>query len=322
VLKKINFIPHLWQPVKQFFTPPTAYSWQTFAGLTLFSFTVAAICWGLEIVWVREFCSSWAQLFLIVTLQWWGITNNVKLIPWLTGALVCFLFFGNFTGELPKISWVIWPLVSAAIAVIPDFLNRELKFQLPKPEQRPAIIAFISTQALLSCWIQFYFVVQTWVADYPALLADDLGRSAITIDLQSRSPQAVGLLNEIALKLAQTLEPKSWSEVQQWLQLQDRLARFTPVIRTATEDSLTPVERQFWEVEYQVMNQAAGYELTFTAFWQGPQSSAGAPLYEKTCWVQQDFTEEDEFEAPIVSVACERAKPVLSRSRWRDRLGN
>lgn len=311
MLKQIqDILQSFWQFFKPAFAAPTAYSWQGLARLTLFSFIVAVISWALDIYWVQEFTSMMCQIFLIFTVQWWGIHYNFKLIPWVTGALVSVLFFGNLTGEIPQAALITWPLFSGIIAVLPDFTDRDLEMHSPKPQKRPSIVTLLSTQVLISCWLQLLFVVQAWTEDYPALLSDDLDGNIVAIELETRSPQGVEFLNAIETELQATLVPLSWPEVQKWLQPQNRLENLTEVVVTAADEKLTPVERALWNVEYQLLNQTSGYRLQFTASWDGPQSIGGAPVHQKVCQIQKGFNPEDDFQNTVVEVECDRAQKV------------
>jgi len=311
VLKQIqDIIQSFWQFAKPAFDAPTAYSWQGLARLTLFSFIVAVICWVLGIDWVRDFSSTLGQVFLIFTVQWWGVHYNFKLIPWVTGALVSVLFFGNLTGTIPQAALITWPLFSGVIAVLPDFTDRNLELHSPKPEKRPSIVTLLSTQALISCWLQLLFVIQAWTEDYPALLSDDLDGNVVAIELETRSPQGVEFLNAIAVELETTLVPLSWSEVQKWMQPANREENLTGVVVSAADEQLTPLERALWDVEYQLLNQASGYRLQFTASWNGPQSSVGAPVHRKICQIREAFQAEDDFQTAVVDVECDRAQKL------------
>jgi hypothetical protein len=311
VLKQIqDILQSFWQFVKPAFDAPTAYSWQGLARLTLFSFIVAVICWALDIYWVQEFASMMCQIFLIFTVQWWGIHYNFKLIHWVTGALVSVLFFGNITGEITQAALITWPLFSGIIAVLPDFTDRDLEMHPPKPQKRPSIVTLLSTQALISCWLQLLFVIQTWTEDYPALLSDDLDGNVVAIELETRSPQGVEFLNAIEAQLKATLVPLSWPEVQKWLQPPNRFDNLREVVVTAAREHLTPLERALWNVEYQLLNQASGYRLQFTASWDGPQSSAGAPSHRKICQIRRVFGAEDDFQTAVVVVDCDRAQKL------------
>lgn len=314
MLKQIQgLFTDFWKFAKPAFNPPTAYSWQGLARLTLFSFIVALICWALEIHWVKEFSSMMTQIFLIFTVQWCGIHYNFKLIPWVTGALVSILFFGNITGgEIPQAALIAWPLFSGFIAVLPDFTDRDLEMHPPKPEKRPGVVTVLSIQALISCWLQLLFVVQAWTEDYPALLNDN--ENIIAIELESRSPQGVKFLNAIEAQLKDTFIPLSWSEVQKRLQPQNRFDNLAEVIVTAGRKRLTPLERALWGVEYQLLSQASGYRLQFTASWNGPQSRAGAPIYRKICQIQPGFVADDNFQTAVIQINCDRAQLISDDS--------
>ncbi|MEC4802956.1 MAG: DUF5357 family protein [Jaaginema sp. PMC 1079.18] len=306
-----NVLQSSWQLLKPAFDAPTAYSWQGLARLTVFSFGVAVLCWVLGIVWVRELSSALTQVFLIFTVQWWGVYYNFKLIPWVTGALVSVLFFGNFTGEIQKIALIAWPIFSGLIAVLPDFVDRDLIIVSPPPEKRPGIVTLVSAQALLSCWLQLGFVVQDWVRDYPVLLNDDFSRSAVLLEIEPISPQGIEFLKAIEAELTAVLTPLSWQEVQQWLQPPQRQENMTQVIQKASRNYLTSVERALWQVDYTFLNQAAGYSMQFVASWNGPQSRSGIPAYQKNCTIAKGFIAENGFQTVVVAVVCDRAKRVM-----------
>ncbi|MBD2460023.1 DUF5357 family protein [Oscillatoria sp. FACHB-1407] len=284
----IDFITKYLKEVKPF-------SGQTFILLSLFSWLMSLL---VDSEFVRDFLSWFGWLFLTIGIDWVlaGVKQNILGIdvypgPWIAGALACsFLFYGWSDVSLAAISW---PIVSALIATIPKFLKKGLEVVNPTIDgkkfavDRQEIVLLLFFSAILSCWIQFFFLLQNWLQEYPSLMADEFTRSAFVVKVASSTQNSRGVmfLNLAETALRERLEPAPWGEVERWLfetdieipRLEEEVRRRIP---RAEEDRL-------WNLEGEVSAGNPGYALTLRAFWLGPSSRPDGYYAQKVCSITE-----------------------------------
>lgn len=284
----IDFILKYFKDIKPF-------SGQTLILLSLFSWVMSLLVDN-EIV--RDFLAWLGWLFLTVGVGWVlaKVKQNILGIdvypgPWITGALACsFLFYGWSDVSLAAISW---PILSTLIAIIPKFLKHGLDVINPTLDgkkfavDRQEIILLLLFSTILSGWIQFFFVLQDWLQQYPSLVADEFTRSAFVIKLDSSSQNSRGVtfLNLAETALRDELETVPWSEVERWLFEADlEIPRLDVEIR----QRIPKVEEdRLWALRGEVSAGNPDYALTLRAVWRGPSSRPGGYYSQKVCSIVQ-----------------------------------
>lgn len=278
--------------------PPSAFSWETLILLSLFSYYMSVLATD----YVRELLVNFAWIFLILGV-FWG-TNSAKslrfghkdkdkaipLSPWITGALVSIYLFGR-NGEIDSDVYISWPIISATIAALPAFFGNEFQLKVPSPHERQRLVLLFGTQFLLSCWIQFYFLLQGWASQYPSMLADDFSRSAFVVKRASDTPptpRGAAILNAMETQLIQQLNSKPWSEVERSLLPQQRKELITTLAQQAKQQIAVVDEDSLWAVTSGISAREAGYNLELRSIWQGPRSER-QPSYSitKSCQISQ-----------------------------------
>lgn len=248
---------------------------------------------------LRDLLSWLGWLFLSIGVGW--VLSNVKQKilgidiypgPWITGVLVCsFLFYG--WGDI-SLSAISWPLISAVIAIVPKLLKKGLDVLNPTIDgkkyagDRQEIILIFLFSTILSCWLQFFFLLQDWLQQYPSLIADTFTRSAFVVKIDSsvgQNSRGVTILNLAETGLREQLEPAAWSEVERWLfeadnEIEQLEASVKSRIPRTEEDSL-------WDLRGQVRSGNPDYLLDMTAFWLGPSSRPGGYRVQKVCSIVQ-----------------------------------
>lgn len=227
---------------------------------------------------------NFAWIFLILGV-FWGTTaaNQLRigyktpqnpgfpLSPWFTGALVSLYIFGR-DGDVRPEALIYWPIISAIIATIPDFVGGKT----PPPQKRQNLVILFGTQILLSCWFQFYFVIQDWLAQYPSLLVDDFHQSAFVVKrdtVDTATPRGALLLNAMEPKLAQQLNSKPWPQVERSLLQEERPRLINAIANQARQQTKTVEEDDLWQVMSSVSSRASGgYNLLLRAIWRGPRA--------------------------------------------------
>lgn len=302
--------------------PEQAASWQTFIMLSLLSWLVSYLvvtpveallaqlfpeqAEQLQLVYfdgipVQDIISNLGWIFLIIGVWWFTYTDDKKLNikktltfenffigPWITGALICVYLFGEWEQRPLSLPFVMWPLISVTIAVIPKFIAVGPKFQIPKGAgDRQEIIILVLSNLVLSCWFQLYFSVQNLLLDYPSLLSDNFERSAFVIKLDSqnqRTARGVTMLNLSEALVETDLEGRPWSEVERWLfELDQQIVRVDQAVR----EQLSPIsENRLWSLGGQVRS-GQGYVLDLIAQWFGPSSGPSGYYLTKSCQITQ-----------------------------------
>ena len=310
----MEIVINLFKWLQKLLSPPRAFSWETLALLSLFSCFMAYISTGI----VRTFISNCGWIFLIFGVGW-GTTekrlriSNIYLSPWITGALVSTYIFGNISQ--PDLSVIFWPTISAVIATLPNYLDTGFRLQLPKSEKRQGIIVFLLSHIVISCWFQFYYVLQDWVQQYPSLLADDLKRSAFVIKLPASEPatiRGVLILNSLETKLSEKLNNKPWSQIERSLLDREKILKLA--VQESQNELGEVAEDTWWQFTSKVSSTEPGYNLQLRAVWQGPRSQSEIFFIEKLCKINQVSSKSEiDTQIAVGEVECQPAKPI----NWR-----
>ncbi len=307
--------------------PPSAFSWQTLILLSLFSYYMAF----LATEYVSYLLINFAWIFLILGVFWGTTTANqfrvgydekakkdgFPLSPWITGALVSIYIFGGYEGEITRETIIYWPVISAVIASIPDFLGENeaggLKLKAAPLQKRQNLVVLFGTQLLLSCWFQFTFVVQDWLVQYPSLMADDFQQSAFVMKQQSATstmPRGGLILNAMEPKLVQQLGSRPWSEVERLL-LKEERAKLINTIAAQTKQQLQSVEEdELWQVTSGVSSRASGYNLELEAIWEGPHAKPQKYSVVKPCQITQVYPTTNARTAPSNGQPVQPSEPT------------
>jgi len=265
---------------------------------------------------MQNILANFAWIFLILGVFWGttaanqfriGYQKNVSegfpLSPWITGALVSIYLFGGNTVDVRREAFIYWPVISAMIAALPDFVGDEMKLKIPPGQKRQNLVVLFGTQMLLSCWFQFYFVLQDWLVEYPSLAADNFQQSAFVIKwespLSAATPRGAVILDAIAPKLKDQLDGKLWSQVERRLLPEER-NQFLDKLAQETQQQTSSVEEDhLWQMKSQVTSRRAGYNLELQAIWQGPRSSTQNYSVTKSCQITQVYRQRNAATKPL-----------------------
>ena len=318
-----------WNWLKKTFRPPSAFSWETLILLSLFSWYMSWLANNIEPDgFVANLLINFAWIFLILGVFWGTTAANqfrigykyptnpgFPLSPWITGAIVSLYIFGR-SGEVPREALIYWPIISAIIAVIPDFWGDGFRLKSPPLNKRQNIVVLFCTQILLSCWFQFYFVVQDWLVQYPSLLADNFNQSAFVVkrdSAQSVTPRGALLLNALEPKLTQQLDGKPWPQVERSL-LKGQREKLINTLEKQSKRQIKEVEEdELWKVTSNVSSRASGYNLDLRANWQGPRANpqrSQAYSLTKSCQITQVSPRTGPATKPINAKLSAQATPI------------
>ncbi|MBP0020447.1 MAG: DUF5357 family protein [Cyanobacteria bacterium SBLK] len=268
------------------FKPPRAYCWQTLFCLSLFSALMSAIARG----FIGEIIAIFGYLLLIVSFAWLGIESRWQSTPWLVSALICLLLWGLLKIQ-PQILILLWFPLSAIVASLASFITRNLEFKFPNPHEGQEIVILLEIQILLACWVQFYFLCNDWLQQYPSLLSENFNESQLIVhfDLAPLSqPRGWLILEGMQRLLEQQVNDRPWIEAIKWLQDSDRegfLSAFQRQI-LAERDALS--ESSLWVLESQFSSTPSGYQFKLIAQWKGPRSNTVNDITELICDIHKE----------------------------------
>ncbi|MEC4818509.1 MAG: septal junction protein FraD [Scytonema sp. PMC 1069.18] len=318
----IKVVEDVYERIKKILIPPRAYSWQTLIYLSLFSWFMSSLASGLA----KDLIAFFGWLFLILGTAWYT-TDNPLLVPGtnlpigalITGFLVSVFAFGHEEDVITPRTIVLWPTISAIITAIPEFFEgtgTEAKTQIPKIEERQKIIVLLGSCAVISCWLQFYFVTDNWINEYPSVLVDNYSGSAFVVRTQPSETiprNGVLVLDKLAPQIEARLAGQPWSKVEQWLL--DASERVRKLGRQTINSTLADYEERFlWRVEPRISNLKSGYKLDLLSIWSGPSSTPGGYYLVKTCQIDpvqksgttSKVTSNSDTRNTIAEVECER----------------
>jgi Family of unknown function (DUF5357) len=269
------------QDIRNTLQPQRWDSWQTLMLMAIFSAGLGVFATDLAQIIISS--CGWIWLVLSV---WWLVYEYKKQItlgfwfpgPWIVGAMIALFMSSNFP-IIPKSALLIlWAPVSAAIAILPNFIqsnsvSKQPEWAKPMLHKRQGILLLVLTHLLIACWVQFYFLLQNWLTAYPSLRAENLGRGNFIVNIQPEAKNRgkdILKLSEAALR--DELKDKSWPEVERWLletnrsmaKLQDEVQ-----IRLGQQPIRFP-EDNWWRLNGKVTG--GEYDLELQAYLQRPSS--------------------------------------------------
>ncbi|MBD2343369.1 septal junction protein FraD [Anabaena subtropica] len=283
----------VYERVRKVLVPPKAYSWQTFIYLSLFSWVISYFGTG----YIRDIIALCGWLFLIAGTAWYT-TDDPLRVPGtfmpvgavITGFLVSVFAFGNQEEVITPRTIVLWPTISALITAIPEFIegsDTDSKTRIPKPEARQKIIVLVASCMMISCWLQFYFVLDKWLQQYPSLSVENFGRSTfvITREEPEKIPtNGVVILDRLQPLVEEQIAERPWSEVERWLL--EANVRVGQLGRQVLDKNLAQYEEKaLWRIEPRVVNVKSGYRLDLLSIWTGPTSNPRGYFLRKSCQI-------------------------------------
>ncbi|WP_414754853.1 filament integrity protein FraD [Anabaena sp. CCY 9910] len=319
----------VYERVRKILIPTTAYSWQTFIYLSVFSWVMSYFATG----YIRDIIALCGWLFLIAGTAWYT-TDDPLRVPGtfmpvgavITGFLVSVFAFSNQEDVITSRTVVLWPTISALITAIPEFIegsDTDSKTRIPKPDARQKIIVLVASCMMISCWLQFYFVLDKWLQEYPSLLAENFGRSTfvITREEQQKIPtNGVVILDRLQPLVEEQIAERPWSEVERWLL--EANVRVGQLGREVLNNNLAQYEEKaLWRVEPRVVNNKSGYRLDLLSIWTGPTANPRGYFLRKSCQIDPVATtpintttnsRTPEEKKAVAEIQCDRLNKLFS----------
>ncbi|MBD2519493.1 DUF5357 domain-containing protein [Nostoc sp. FACHB-973] len=318
-----KFVEGLYAGIRKILVPPKAYSWQTFIYMSVFSWVLSYFATG----YIKDIIAFFGWLFLIAGTAWYTTEDPLRVpgtfMPVgavITGFLVSVFAFGSQKDVITSTTIVFWPTISALITAIPEFIegsDTDAKAQIPKPEDRQKIIILVASSMLLSCWIQFYFVVDNWLEQYPSLQTDNFKRSTFVVMTEepAKVPQnGILILDKLEPIVEEQIAQTPWSEVEKWLL--DAKVRVGSLGRGVIQKNLVKYEeKELWRVEPRVSNTKSGYILDLLSIWVGPSSNPRGYYLKKSCRIEPvAATNKSGNKITVGEIECDRLNKFIAGS--------
>ncbi|MDZ8185715.1 MAG: septal junction protein FraD [Nostoc sp. ChiSLP02] len=321
-----RFAEGLYAGIRKLLIPPRAYSWQTFIYLSIYSWILSYFAIG----YIKDIIAFFGWLFLISGTAWYTTQDPLRVpgtfMPVgavITGFLVSVFAFGSQRDAVTPTTIVFWPTISALITAIPEFIegnDTDAKAQIPKPEDRQKIIILVASSMLLSCWIQFYFVVDNWLQEYPSMLqyptlkADKFKTSTFVVitEESSKVPRnGVLVLDKLQPRVEDQINETPWSEVEKWLI--EAKQRVGSLGREIIEKNLKKYEeKELWRVEPRVSNTKSGYVLDLLNIWIGPSYNPRGYYLKKSCRIEPvAATKSPGDKITVAEIECDRLNKFI-----------
>ncbi|MEM8638851.1 MAG: DUF5357 family protein [Cyanobacteria bacterium P01_G01_bin.54] len=309
--------------------PPKLSSWQTFVCVMLALFILAVSAEGI----LRESLAIASFLSGTVGVTWAGLEKKWLFTPWLTIALLDVLAWQKL--QLPVAFLVVtWPPLAALLWLVPkSFKGKSGQWEMPDATIRQRFILIFASQVLFSCWLQFSFVIQTWLDRYPSLRVDTFEQSVFVTRLDDGpmlDPRGLTLLQAMRPRVEDRLEQQDWSSLEPWLQEIWVPHRFPDYLQDLkSRIGMTPLpEDVLWEMTVAATRHKSGpvgYDVVWLARWTGPRSNAARQIDPYTsvlrCTVvRQDQRSEATCEDPVVvdrPVLDANGEDLNERPWWR-----
>ncbi|MBD2415690.1 hypothetical protein FACHB389_07895 [Nostoc calcicola FACHB-389] len=318
-----KFVEGLYAGIRKILVPPKAYSWQTFIYMSVFSWVISYLATG----YIKDIIAFFGWLFLIAGTAWYTTEDPLRVpgtfMPVgavITGFLVSVFAFGSQKDVITPTTIVFWPTISALITAIPEFIegtDTDAKAQIPKPEDRQKIIILVASSMLLSCWIQFYFVVDNWLEQYPSLQTDNFKRSTFVVMTEEapKVPQnGILILDKLEPIIEEQIAQTPWSEVEKWLL--DAKVRVGSLGKGVIQKNLGKYEeKELWRVEPRVSNTKSGYILDLLSIWVGPSSNPRGYYLKKSCRIEPvSATNKSGDKITVGEIECDRLNKFIGGS--------
>jgi hypothetical protein len=288
----VAFLRQTFEALAKVLVPPRYFAWQTVLYMSLFSWLMSVLALAvLATPFTVGLLATFSWILLAVGIGWALEANKVRpfgvpIAPWVSGGILCMFLFGSWGGQWFQSALVAWPLVSFAVVALPQLVGWNLKPKSPPPPVRQQLALLFCLSLLFSSWFQFYFRIQSWVRDYPSLVADSVDKSAFVYRVPGQAialPAGVNHLTVAEAMLREQVADKPWPAVERWLLNLDG-QRQAMQRQVQSQMGLNPsLEDRLWRIDFQPVTNGEGYTLKLWAIWLGPAADQSGYYLEKSC---------------------------------------
>jgi hypothetical protein len=266
--------------------------------LSIFSGLLSTFSWLLvpPALNAYHFTHTGFLIFFVLGTAWWQWERplqlfGIKIGPWIVGLLLSIVVWD----DLPE-NWrhqamiVTWPLLSGSVRSVPKFFRGKLLPSWPPISIRKELTVMFLFHVLISLWLQFGFLLNQWMINYPSLLTEDLTRSSFAIFQGIETPeisQGNIMLNAMEAFLRGQIEGQQLPRVNQVISglVENRID-----IDDAVKKRLPDIEEnQWWQLRGTVIQRQGGYSITLFAIFQGLPMAKEEYYVEKSCEISRTF---------------------------------
>lgn len=233
---------------------------------------------------------SW--LCLIVAIGWRTnqkpfIFRDISLSPWITAVFICGFLYENFIPDMKYFAIVIWPLISVCLAALFELFKDRGKIDRDR-YMRKRFTFLILIHILLSCLLNFHFIVQNWLEEYPSAQGYDVSKSAFVV--RFKSPSLDVSRGEEIMEFIESRMERELSNRPLEISVFQMQSKLQTLISNAMEDLPNLKENKLWEWQIQQIRVISeGYEVEFQLTWQGLISIDEMYSLSKTCQIQPEI---------------------------------
>lgn len=321
-----QFLVSFWD----FIRPKQHHSWQAALWLSLLGCLFTAITDAP----VHDILARLSWVSFIVAVGWLTTQENpiviwgLSLGPWITGLLVClFLFSTSGQSTLPREAALSWPLIAAAIAVLPDVFSLETaRWTKPPKRVRQRLMILVFSNLLLVCWILFYYRIQDWLVTYPGLQGERFDGSTFVFQrtIADRNfDRGYAVVDTMESQLRRNTVNRPRKDAELWLyniqkepqSFRDSVLQELAQTEAARVGGSQAKDEPYWGLEATIGEPS--YKVTFGARWQGPSHSRVGYIVQKAC--QVSFGSDDRGRVGCNNSEVRESQAVLQVQRL-DRL--
>jgi Family of unknown function (DUF5357) len=281
--------------IRRQFTPPKLISWQSLVLASLLFWLIFGLAIGAQydLGFDRQFVAQLGWIFLFAGLAWWQLENPIligglSIGPWIISALICVLLFVRPSGEFSPLIWVVWPLLAAAIAIVPTIRDDSNHWTVPSVRKRSQLLLLTLGSVIVSCWFGFSLIIQSWIATYPELMAADVSNSNFVVRLgETGRSEGQTVINEMQEYIAQQTNGKPWGTIERFLlDIQLGKINFKEQVASKLPNSSNPDD---WIALVEIIK---GSEYDLKLYVRKPKLSEDRVGYSltKTCYIRQSAT--------------------------------
>ncbi|MBO0347622.1 DUF5357 family protein [Phormidium pseudopriestleyi FRX01] len=285
--------------------------------LSIFSWLLCAFSWLLvpPAMNAYHFTHTGFLIFFVLGTAWWQWERPIKLFgikigPWIVGMLLSIILLD----DLPE-NWrhqamiVTWPLLTASVRSLPKFFRGQLLPSWPTISIRKELTVMFVFHVLISLWLQFGFLLNQWMINYPSLLTEDFARSSFAIAWGIQAPEIPPgniMINEMEAFLREQIEGQQSPRANQVISglLENRIE----IDKTVKKRLPDIEENELWKLRGTVIQRQAGYGITLFAIFQGLPLAQEEYYLEKSCEISRTFRQPGPASSPPPTEALERAQ--------------
>lgn len=288
-MKQINYFLYFLQ---KNIIPPKLYHWKTPLLISIILWCFAA---GISQSLYYHFLINLSWLALTIGLGWATtqkpfVIGQFALGYWIVGALICLFLYSH--SLFPEISTllVIWPIISACVAVLFELGKSKGELKQSWVEIRPQFLIVLLSHFLISCWLGFHVLIQELLHQYPSILSEDFQQSLIVVNFQPLSmnrSRGVILINIMEKNLIEKTRNKPWTEVET-LFYRNQIGQ---MLRAEVWKEMPALEENpLWKLETPLTQGVSRYNLDLKATWMGPTFNSKEYPFKTSCQVTRAGT--------------------------------